>query len=91
MIAQDFNTNTQFFIPSSQIDISIHSKPIVANIDDKLRGSFYYNDIKLHYHNTVGLKHNLFDYINWDGMLLATSKHKHCSQMLTCLHNQWPT
>ena len=91
MIARNTNTNIPFFLPSQRIGIQIASHPVVANVDDKLRGEFYLNDIKRHYNNTVGLSHQTFNQVNWESIRLSTRNHSDKNQMLKCLHNQWPT
>ena len=63
----------------------------MANIDDKLRGSYFQQDIMRHYHNTVGQDKLVFNNVNLEGIQLATRKHEQRNQMLKCLHNQWPT
>ena len=63
----------------------------MANIDDKLRGEYYNNDIRRHYNNTVGLKYEHFDSVNWEGICTATRKNINRNQMLKYQHNQWPT
>ena len=78
------------FLPSQQIGVRIRNELIVANIEDKIRGSFYKTNIKKHYKNTVGLNENYFDNVNWEGIRLATRNHKNRRQILKCLHNQWP-
>ena len=80
-----------FFIPSQQIGITIKSNPVVANTDDKLRGEYFRDDIKRHYNNSVGLHKQRFEQVQWESIRLATRKHANRSQMLKCLHNQWPT
>ena len=88
MISRNSNMNVPFFIPSQQISISINTKPIVASTEDKLRGSYFQQDIIRHYHNTVGLDKSVFHNINWEGIRLATRKHEQRNQMLKCIHNQ---
>ena len=41
----DNNINASVFLPTQQIAIQLRSKVLVANIDDKLRGSFFLSDI----------------------------------------------
>ena len=67
MISRNSNTNLPFFLISQQIGISINIKPTMANIDDKLRGSYFQQDIMRHYHNTMGLDKNVFNNVNWEG------------------------
>ena len=50
---QNNHVATPTFLPSQQIGIELKGKLIVANVDDKLRGSLYKSDIVRHYNNTV--------------------------------------
>ena len=90
-IRTNTNINASMFLPTQQIAIKLRVKILVANTDEKLRGSFYLSDIQRHYHNAVGLDKTLFHNVNWDAIRLAIRKHSNRSQMLKCLHNQWPT
>ena len=91
LIFNNRNTTKTTFLPSQQIAVCIKKEVTVSNIDDKLRGSFYKNNIIQHYQNTVGLSDTLFDQINWDAIHLATRNHVNRNQILKCVHNQWPT
>ena len=64
MISRNSNTSVPFFIQSQQIGTTINNKPVVANIDDKLRRSLFQQDIIRHYNNTVGLDKNTFHNVN---------------------------
>ena len=88
---QHKNMSAPTFLPTQQIGVTLRNVLLMANIDDKLRASFYYKDIQRHNNNTIGLPTQCFSHINWDDIRLTARKRPNRSQTLKCLHNQWPT